>query len=63
MPVLHDTEGLHAAPCEHVETKTAGTSRYSLSVSNPFNPGSSLYWTDDDGNPLVEDGSLILWSS
>lgn len=62
MPVLHDVEKLHADVCQAVETKTVGAPPYVLTVTNPFNPGSSLYWTDDDGNPLIEDGSLILWS-
>lgn len=35
VPVLHDLEKLHATKCEEVETKTVGTSKYVLTVTNP----------------------------
>lgn len=35
VPVLHDLDKLHVAVCQDVETKTVGTSKYVLTVTNP----------------------------
>lgn len=60
VPVLHDLDKLHVEVCKVVETTTVGTSRYVLAVTNPL---STLFWTDDEGRPITEDGLVIVWSA
>lgn len=59
VPVLHDVDELHVAHCHPVETMTVGTSPFVLRVTNPL---STLFWTDDEGRPITEDGLVIVWS-